>query len=511
MPPSLVIRDVIHGYVSLDHLDRAVLETKVVQRLRFIRQNDVGHLVFPTLNTTRLEHSLGVMHVAEHLTRTALQAADTSVVSRYLDALGEIPQLEGIRQESVVRAAKWYGLLHDLGHLPYSHLTEECLRRVRIDPYEGTDTTFIKPHEAAGHWLILNDSELSHALGGDPAAGWIVSRLLSYKTADPAILQPFKDVVDSDVDADRIDSTARDGTMSGGDVGRYDLLRLQQSTILVPPDPPTESSTPGAASMPLEGWRVLFTTRAVHAIESLLFERYKLYRWIHYHPKVVAYKNALRHCFGALALRAEEIHARTYVTKDGYLDDAWLRARLAALDPERLTDSEGAARSALLFRSRDARSLWKRRDEYRALNKRIEERVSPSTGLGAVIKDKPVPILYHYLPQVVGLETQLNLAAAEARVKSRFSVSGLGFKLFEPTPMTNWVAAFHLAKHSDPTKKICLTDESQLIDALGRNIHGEPSIGVTVLGDPDRTEQAALEELFVTVAVKVANATIKPP
>jgi hypothetical protein len=53
------IRDLLHGSVALTSFEVAVVNHCFFQRLRTIRQNDVASFVYPSLNVTRFEHSLG--------------------------------------------------------------------------------------------------------------------------------------------------------------------------------------------------------------------------------------------------------------------------------------------------------------------------------------------------------------------------------------------------------------------------------------------------------------------
>jgi HD superfamily phosphohydrolase len=298
----VIIRDVLHDYISLDEYDRSLLDCAIVQRLRHIKQNDVAHLVYPSLHTSRLEHSLGVMHIADQLSEWALRNADAGDRTRYLRLLAEtIPDESGRpahddeAAECFNRAARWYGLLHDLGHLPFSHLTEHALEAKMPKLYP--DTSFTKPHEAAAHGLI-REGPLANALQQKPAAAWLVTQLLSHKEASAPALRPLKDIIDSEVDADRIDSTARDGLLSGGDYGHYDITRLTRNACLIEDE---------------NQWRVLFTTKAISSIESLLVERCKTYRWIHHHPKIVTMKNAYSFCVEALPWKLWRWHCSNYV------------------------------------------------------------------------------------------------------------------------------------------------------------------------------------------------------
>ncbi|HEX58990.1 MAG TPA: HD domain-containing protein, partial [Methanomicrobia archaeon] len=62
-----VIRDTLHGYIEVDELALALIDTVEMQRLRRIRQLGFAHLVYPGANHTRFEHALGVYHLTSLL------------------------------------------------------------------------------------------------------------------------------------------------------------------------------------------------------------------------------------------------------------------------------------------------------------------------------------------------------------------------------------------------------------------------------------------------------------
>lgn len=61
------IRDPVHGYIELDDLALALIDTPQMQRLRWIKQLGLANLVYPGANHTRFEHSLGAYHLARGL------------------------------------------------------------------------------------------------------------------------------------------------------------------------------------------------------------------------------------------------------------------------------------------------------------------------------------------------------------------------------------------------------------------------------------------------------------
>ena len=107
----LAIRDPIHGFIRADELEAALLNSRPMQRLRFIHQLGLTFLVFPGAEHSRFAHALGTMHLA----------------GRVYDALasksgGLLPIHPGSSERRLVRVA---ALLHDIGHAPFSHTAED--------------------------------------------------------------------------------------------------------------------------------------------------------------------------------------------------------------------------------------------------------------------------------------------------------------------------------------------------------------------------------------------------
>ncbi|RLM57300.1 HD domain-containing protein [Halobellus sp. Atlit-31R] len=176
------IKDSVHDYITLGPLARDLLDTPLVQRLRHVKQLSTVRLVYPSANHTRFEHSLGVYHLA----------------STALDQLG----IDGERARHVRAAA----LLHDVGHGPYGHQTEDVIRR-----RTGAD------HDEIG-WL-LDDTEAAAVLRGhdlDP------ERVAALVRGDGELGQ----LVSGELDVDRMDYLVRDAHHTGVPYGTIDVGRL---------------------------------------------------------------------------------------------------------------------------------------------------------------------------------------------------------------------------------------------------------------------------------------------
>jgi len=111
-----IIRDPIHGFVKLSPWEQDVLDHRVFQRLRRVRQLALTEMVYPGACHSRFEHSLGVMQVATMMfdqLRPQLEASD--------DAQSKFTKDDLDRARVIVRLA---ALLHDVGHCPFSHAGE---------------------------------------------------------------------------------------------------------------------------------------------------------------------------------------------------------------------------------------------------------------------------------------------------------------------------------------------------------------------------------------------------
>ncbi len=185
------IKDPIHGYIRLTGIEKKVLDTTPVQRLRRIRQLSGAEYVYPAATHTRFEHALGTMYLA-------------GVVAQNLPADLD----EGDSTNLRVAA-----LLHDVGHAPFSHLFEPMLMK-----YLG------KTHEDMSTRIIL-ESELSDVLKAEGLDPKVISRLCVGKLGRPKCA--FLDqIIRSSIDVDKMDFVLRDSYHTGAGYGDVDIFRL---------------------------------------------------------------------------------------------------------------------------------------------------------------------------------------------------------------------------------------------------------------------------------------------
>lgn len=175
-----VIRDPIHDYIELDELALTLIETPQVQRLRRIRQLGFSNLVYPGANHTRFEHSLGVYHLAKQLVR----------------------QVDEQQRNELLAAA----LLHDIGHGPLSHATEEVILHYTRKSHEDVEE-------------LLRKGEISDILNEYSLPASAIAEHIRGETNPGQIIH-------SELDVDRMDYLVRDAHYTGVAFGLMDHVRL---------------------------------------------------------------------------------------------------------------------------------------------------------------------------------------------------------------------------------------------------------------------------------------------
>ncbi|KAG1707067.1 hypothetical protein DVH05_026263 [Phytophthora capsici] len=122
-PRAKLFNDQVHGYIKVNGLCVSLMDTPQFQRLRDLKQLGTLYYVFPGASHNRFEHSLGVSFLSGQ------------TVERFRQ---QQPELELTQRDARLLSAA--GLLHDLGHGPFSHVFEhEFMPRVAAARGYGSD------------------------------------------------------------------------------------------------------------------------------------------------------------------------------------------------------------------------------------------------------------------------------------------------------------------------------------------------------------------------------------
>lgn len=384
------IKDTVHGYIELDRFERWIVDSPWFQRLRRVKQNDVSSFVYPTMQATRFEHSLGAMHLAGECVRAAIDADETADHSKaFLEEVrAEVSHVFGVNGVDArilaIRAARLYGLLHDIGHPPFSHLAESCFTAAQIGMDSSAGSSW---HEANGAEIVMRylpvhiaemrrrTSQVSEAAFEDLLIK--LSGSLAAKSVRSPALVGLKSLVDAVIDVDRMDFVLRDGKTSGAEFGVYDTRRLIESfRVHVERDKHTQ----------VRAVYIRPSHKALSAIESLLQERYKIYRWVHFHHRVIQAKALMRFALanadmffasGQSPLDPTNFRAERYVRTDvgatyallgdSYIEQYLDRALVSSLQKparDHLQARVQVALKILVLREDLGISLWKRAEGY---------------------------------------------------------------------------------------------------------------------------------------------------
>ena len=245
-----VLKDPVHSYIHIHYeVIWNCLDSKEFQRLRRIRQLGGDFQVYPTAEHSRFSHSLGVYEIVRRM------------VTEVKTLCVELTEYEKV---CVMLA----GLLHDVGHGPFSHAFEHVTNH---------------SHEEYTAKIILGDTELNSILRA-------VSRKLPEDIV--SIIQHthendiLNQIVSGQLDADRMDYLLRDSYFTATSYGQFDLERILRTMRV------RKTS---------EGRKVIVVKHTgIHSVEDYIMARYQMYWQVYYHPVARSYEAVFIQLFNRL-------------------------------------------------------------------------------------------------------------------------------------------------------------------------------------------------------------------
>ena len=245
-----VLKDPVHSYIHINYeVVWNCLDSKEFQRLRRIRQLGGDFQVYPTAEHSRFSHSLGVYEIVRRM-------------------VTEIKSLSVELSEYDKICVMLAGLLHDVGHGPFSHAFEHVTKH---------------SHEDYTAKIILGETELNQVLAEvSPRLPEDIVSIIEHDHPNDILNQ----IISGQLDADRMDYLLRDSYFSATSYGQFDLERILRTMRVRKIDENKKALV------------VKYT--GIHSVEDYIMARYQMYWQVYYHPVARSYEAVFIQLFNRL-------------------------------------------------------------------------------------------------------------------------------------------------------------------------------------------------------------------
>ncbi|QEC77118.1 HD domain-containing protein [Mucilaginibacter ginsenosidivorax] len=252
MNKKKIINDPVYGFISIPtELIFDLIEHPYFQRLRYIKQLGMTHLVYPGALHTRFHHALGAMYLMDTAIETLRNKGHN---------------ISDEEEEAVTIAI----LLHDIGHGPFSHALERTI-------IEGID------HEDISSMLM---NKLNEQFDGR-----LTMAISIFNNTFPRKF--LHQLVSSQLDMDRLDYLNRDSFFTGVSEGVISSERIIKM-LNVKED------------------HIVVDAKGIYSIEKFLIARRLMYWQVYLHKTVIAGEELLVKIFKRcreLTLKGEDLFA----------------------------------------------------------------------------------------------------------------------------------------------------------------------------------------------------------
>lgn len=310
------LHDPVWGTIELYPWEIAILDSFLLQRLRGISQLGLASYVYTGASHSRLEHTLGVVETSQRM-MTALDRNAENHRNFGRDKDPNVPPIDEIDRHSIRLAA----LLHDIGHGPYSHVTEPLLVECMPEEFKAAEDVFrrffpditkVAPSETIAAALVMSDEMMGVFLHPHfeavrqphRLALSITCRILGSRHHLSAGY--LSGIISGPLDADKVDYMARDSHHSGFPVGLdFNRLISKLEVIVITEENATnEELRSRAREAGGRCYEMGISLSGLGAYEQMIMGRALLYDRLYYHHKVRAAEEMLRHLVRAATYEA---------------------------------------------------------------------------------------------------------------------------------------------------------------------------------------------------------------
>lgn len=263
-----VIHDAIWGSKLFFPWEIALLDTPLCQRLRGIYQLGSTFLTYPSAIHNRFSHTLGVISLSGRLINSLIERGDYP-----LDDFKSIQ-----KDRNTVRLA---GLLHDIGHCFFSHVSESILKPYVIETQNSMGLGHAKTHEFFSYLIIKhpffqnfwkkNILPLINPKNERPCLDDIANIIVGIPPSEEK--RYLQEIISGPYDVDKLEYIYRDSKMAGIEIS-YDIERYFYKICIV-----KENGGTNRLVMNYGGERV---------IEQIIFSKMMLFSFLYHHQKVLA-------------------------------------------------------------------------------------------------------------------------------------------------------------------------------------------------------------------------------
>ncbi|CAL5186196.1 unnamed protein product [Lathyrus oleraceus] len=246
------VHDNVHGNIFIDSLSLKFIDTEQFQRLRELKQLGFTHLVYPGAVHSRFEHSLGVYWIA----------------GQSVEKLNSYQGMELGIDKFDMQTVKLAGLLHDVGHGPFSHLFErEFLPQVNSGSHWSHEQMSVKmvDYIVEEHNIDIESQMLTRVKEMILASSEFS---LPRSSSEKSFLYDIVANGRNGIDVDKFDYIARDCRACG--LGcNFEFQRLMETMRVLDDE-------------------ICYRAKDYLTIHKLFATRADLYRTVYTHPKVKA-------------------------------------------------------------------------------------------------------------------------------------------------------------------------------------------------------------------------------